>query len=525
MPAIRDTLATSLQNGALSTAELDSLVTAGTSANGQATLELKQILARFGDALDPQATQRLAEIATTLGVSFEPTQNVGSAPALARVMSGDKTLSTQQNRRDPAVAVVQRGLMRLAMMEENPAYVLPRFGADGDLGAETTAAVKTFQANRGLPPTGVVDAATVQALDTALHGIPSTSTLTNSRFKASTELASVIEGTSLGRGASGAGVTAVQQALVDLGYAFPKSGVDGVIGGETLFALKEFQRDQRLPQTGRLDAATLRKLDEVATPAGETAQLRPEYSKMVKNGVMTATVAIGFDEDGSDVWVRQQIRSDLASRGFVPFAVAGKSDEQLRAAGIDPAVVDRQATYFLAKDAKVGGSPAKILLKYIDRETPNAKERFAQSMANDSLVQYAGHARYGSGPDFDIKESTAGNFVITDPYDAHMRDILKNQGHDIDKIAMTNDYQLMFFSGCKTRDYLPGLRDVRGKTGQNLDTITSNDLLYWHRVGGNITSLLDAVMEGENFKQIEKTLVDHNDGVGFTFDGIAGNRG
>ena len=37
-------------------------------------------------------------------------------------------------------------------------YSLPRFGADGDFGAETEAAVKAFQTAHGLPATGAWDA-------------------------------------------------------------------------------------------------------------------------------------------------------------------------------------------------------------------------------------------------------------------------------------------------------------------------------------------------------------------------------
>lgn len=39
-------------------------------------------------------------------------------------------------------------------------YALPRYGADGDFGAETEGQVKAFQKSKGLPQTGVVDWAT-----------------------------------------------------------------------------------------------------------------------------------------------------------------------------------------------------------------------------------------------------------------------------------------------------------------------------------------------------------------------------
>lgn len=43
-------------------------------------------------------------------------------------------------------------------------YTLPKFGADGFSGAETTAAIKKYQVDEGLPSTGKADAATLAAL-------------------------------------------------------------------------------------------------------------------------------------------------------------------------------------------------------------------------------------------------------------------------------------------------------------------------------------------------------------------------
>jgi peptidoglycan hydrolase-like protein with peptidoglycan-binding domain len=37
-------------------------------------------------------------------------------------------------------------------------FKLPRFGADGDYGSETVAGTRSWQASKGLPVTGIVDA-------------------------------------------------------------------------------------------------------------------------------------------------------------------------------------------------------------------------------------------------------------------------------------------------------------------------------------------------------------------------------
>lgn len=60
------------------------------------------------------------------------------------------------------VEALQSQLMKLG-------YDLGKWGADGDFGSATESAVKEFQANHGLPVTGVADDATMSALLDALE--------------------------------------------------------------------------------------------------------------------------------------------------------------------------------------------------------------------------------------------------------------------------------------------------------------------------------------------------------------------
>jgi len=54
---------------------------------------------------------------------------------------------------------------------------------------------------------------------------------------------------------------AVQQALMSLGYDLPKYGADGDWGNETKSAMRKFQSDEELPQTGTLTTETIDALD------------------------------------------------------------------------------------------------------------------------------------------------------------------------------------------------------------------------------------------------------------------------
>lgn len=54
--------------------------------------------------------------------------------------------------------------------------------------------------------------------------------------------------------------TAIQRALLALGYSLPKFGPDGDFGGETRAAMQTFQRKRGLPVTDKPDAATIAAL-------------------------------------------------------------------------------------------------------------------------------------------------------------------------------------------------------------------------------------------------------------------------
>lgn len=107
----------------------------------------------------------------------------------------------------------------------------------GNFGPGTEAAVKAFQKMKGLPQTGVVDATTLGKLRGGAAPTPAVS---------------------IGRGATGNGVKEVQLILTALG--FYTSGVDGNFGPVTERAVKAFQAQQGLPQTGVVDQPTLDKL-------------------------------------------------------------------------------------------------------------------------------------------------------------------------------------------------------------------------------------------------------------------------
>ncbi len=135
---------------------------------------------------------------------------------------------------------------------------------------------------------------------------------------------------------------------------------------------------------------------------------------------------------------------------------------------------------------------------------------------------YGGHARYGSGPDFDHKDSADGNFVIGTPYDSHMAEIIRGKQNQLKVVKMKDDYQMMFFSACTSLNYRDELRSMLpNKNAENLDLIMSNKELYWNVTSENLLAVLDGVLGQQSKKDMEAKLQALNNNAGFTFDGFA----
>lgn len=325
----------------------------------------------------------------------------------------------------------------------------------------------------------------------------------------------------LKRGAKGPEVQAAQEKLMKLGFELGPKGADGELGGGTMKAVKEFQAQHKLKQTGELDPATLSALS-AAKPA------YPEYDKMWADGVLQTTIGVGFDEAGNDVGVRQEIVTGLTERGFKQMNLAKMSDEELTKAGFDLTKFDRKtldpnATYYV-KLTPHGGKMMPVVVRLVDRNTPDAKEQFSKGMKGDDLVIYSGHGRVGSGPDFDDKHSANGNYVIGDPMEANYVTIGKN---DIDKKgALSDGYQLMFFDACNTKWYVDDLRKrPKNKDEDNLDIVASNRELPWPQSAPDVFGMLDGVLAEKSMPDIKRDI-EANHGSGppaFRTDGFKGN--
>jgi peptidoglycan hydrolase-like protein with peptidoglycan-binding domain len=101
----------------------------------------------------------------------------------------------------------------------------------------------------------------------------------------------------------------MQEALQTAGYKLPKYGADGKFGDETVKALKKFQTDHCLKDTGRLDKQTMEQLSIASTKF-------PEYDKLFADGKLNTTIAVGYDEAHWDKGQTKDILAGLTKQGY-----------------------------------------------------------------------------------------------------------------------------------------------------------------------------------------------------------------
>jgi peptidoglycan hydrolase-like protein with peptidoglycan-binding domain len=142
------------------------------------------------------------------------------------------------------VRELQQRLAQLAWLPET---------TTGVYDADTTAAVKGFQAKRGLTATGRLDPRTWHRL-VAMTEKPSHDAMFNIFHPGPTLLAP---------GDHGSDVRAVQARLAQLDWYF--GDVNGTYDSDTVTAVKGFQAKRQIPVTGDVDQRTLDRLDSMTT--------------------------------------------------------------------------------------------------------------------------------------------------------------------------------------------------------------------------------------------------------------------
>ena len=202
----------------------------------------------------------------------------------------------KRGQRGALVTTLQQALTR--------ASITVRGGVDGIFGAGTAAAVTTFQTNRGLPATGIVDITTAIALgivDGSATTTPDTTTPTTTTAPPTTAAPTTTAPQTTDQfpvvGDANDAVKALQKALIAAGVTV-RGGADGRFGPATTAAVTTFQQNLRIAATGVIDQLTAQLLGLSPAPVLPKMGDTGDAVKSLQNALLTAGVTVKGGADG-----------------------------------------------------------------------------------------------------------------------------------------------------------------------------------------------------------------------------------
>lgn len=198
---------------------------------------------------------------------------------------------------------------------------------------------------------------------------------------------------------------AIQRQLKRLGLY--TGAIDGLIGPNSEVGLMEaFGSEEWRTLSG---AACLARLTPLRPPTGPKGEHRLRWAELSRGGVLDLTLGVGFDEGDSHGPLLSELRAGLKARGL--YLDAGRT----RAAQLYEAVsrslaADAFGEFYVRNNAlrvtPPAGPPVDVhlvvrLLYPSDGSGGLAAAAFMEGLLHSDITYYSGHARYGSGPDFD----------------------------------------------------------------------------------------------------------------------------
>ncbi len=269
---------------------------------------------------------------------------------------------------------------------------------------------------------------------------------------------------------SKAEIQALQAFLVKQGaslrYSGHPTGIDGQYGSKTFQALRTFL------------AESLQSPTQTAPADGPY----PRYDRMVEDGLLDMTVALGYDEGApgyAPSHLSEEIRltSEIQSRGFV--RNDAKALELLKKAGKE--VNGSYSAFYLKENiATANGKPVHSILRVItsgDGQAGAQKRKTAlEGMNQSDVFMYGGHARFGTGPDFDSNLSVTidwegvpnpkGQGKVTYHDETALKELLSASGNDSQALDALKGLQKM------------GKVTIQGQNGGNLRIGSENKHPY-----------------------------------------------
>jgi hypothetical protein len=165
--------------------------------------------------------------------------------------------------------------------------------------------------------------------------------------------------------------------------------------------------------------------------------------------------------------------------------------------------------------------PIDVEFNIVSAESATPKKSYTEFLSQKEIVIYSGHAKYGTGPDFDEEKSVKENFIIgvnsalhkagklTAGYNAHMNKILEGYGNDLEAMSKAgkidpDKYQVWFFNACSSINYLDEVRQglVTDKSGKIKSKANLRFVGTRHSVSSDALKIVDAILKMKTMDQI-----------------------
>lgn len=331
------------------------------------------------------------------------------------------------------------------------------------------------------------------------------------RFQGSTSINSIIQGKNdtLFKINDPISIKKIQNTLNDLGYPLPKSRVSGKWDDETKNALQIFKQDHQI--SGIDDRDLILLLNDISPEINQKLNYTFRFNELIADKNLNITIAVGFEEDLLYLQLIQSLKGWLSANQFSPQLIDGAKE-----------------TYYAKKIIASSIEPIDVFITFIS-PIKGAAEFFKQSLINDEIILYLGHARGGLGPDFDHKNNSSEQIVfgkgskkhslpnsnIKLPGDSYYKTVVAKPINDLEKMEneWDNKYRIWFFNACNTNYYLDEFRNgllPEFLNREKLDYFGSDNLTPIEGYYDTGLIFLEGIFKGASINEIVTNLNESN---------------
>lgn len=362
-------------------------------------------------------------------------------------------------------------------------------------------------------------------------------------FADNPELHRILTGSSPLSSGRGEHIKRFQRAIMFLGYDLPLYGADGSIGKETRLAIGEFQEDNALTKSESIDTQTLRKVNEKIMNydskqilEGESIPKYPEYQNLFQDGLLEITIAIGFDDKGSQLVRESKKITQYLDAHYIAIDVEAVETVYSKIEKNFGSIIDRPLYkyggqyYIRPNDIVYKNKSIKVLIRFLEAVTAQTTMRniFLEAMMRSDVAIYSGHGRYGTGPDFFQKTATDGKIPINlnpELRGAEAQNYYKK--YPVRELPITymdrnRKYKLWFFDGCNTAQYLGALRSENDVSSRKTDVVGWGQEIAISTTKEDVVNFMESVIRQSSVQDIIKEL-NHINGIKNELRGVHGS--